>query len=158
MSDPIRSISQNNYLLAAQQEVSHDNTLKGDGTTQNPLGLNETVLWDGNGTGSSSFSLSESMDNFERVRFVMKTDQNIAYQEVSRVSSDIVLMVAHGFSNAWTTWLLLTYDSNTNSITVTHSKSISHSFSSNSTTLGSALDTQRSIIVKVVGINRKSST
>ena len=40
MSDPIRSISQNNFLLAAQQEVSHDNTLSGNGTEASPLGVN----------------------------------------------------------------------------------------------------------------------
>ena len=39
MSDPIRSISQNNFLLAAQQEVSHDNTLSGNGTEESPLGV-----------------------------------------------------------------------------------------------------------------------
>lgn len=39
MSDPIRSISQNNYLLATQQEVSHDNTLSGNGTEASPLGV-----------------------------------------------------------------------------------------------------------------------
>ena len=40
MSDPIRSISQNNFLLATQQEVSHDNTLSGNGTAESPLGVN----------------------------------------------------------------------------------------------------------------------
>lgn len=44
MSDPIRSISQNNYLLAAQQEVSHDNTLTGNGTEASPLGVSEDVM------------------------------------------------------------------------------------------------------------------
>lgn len=41
MSDPIRSISQNNYILATQQEVSHDNTLTGNGTPESPLGISD---------------------------------------------------------------------------------------------------------------------
>ena len=44
MSDPIRSISQNNYLLATQQEVSHDNTLSGNGTEQSPLGVDSQYM------------------------------------------------------------------------------------------------------------------
>jgi len=40
MSDPIRSISQNNFILADQKEVSHDNTLTGNGTLDSPLGVN----------------------------------------------------------------------------------------------------------------------
>jgi len=38
MSD-IQSISQNNYILATQQEVSHDNSLSGNGTVDSPLGV-----------------------------------------------------------------------------------------------------------------------
>ena len=37
MSEPIQSIAQNNYILATQQEVSHDNTLSGNGTVDSPL-------------------------------------------------------------------------------------------------------------------------
>lgn len=39
MSEPIQSIAQNNYILATQQEVSHDNTLSGNGTAVSPLGV-----------------------------------------------------------------------------------------------------------------------
>ena len=35
----IQSIATNNYLLATQQEVSHDNTLSGNGTVDSPLGV-----------------------------------------------------------------------------------------------------------------------
>lgn len=70
MSDPIRSISQNNFILADQKEVSHDNTLSGNGTPESPLGLNETVLFDGamSGTLPVSASLSEAPANFEYVQ------------------------------------------------------------------------------------------
>ena len=39
MSEPIQSIAQNNYILATQQEVSHDNTLSGTGMADSPLGV-----------------------------------------------------------------------------------------------------------------------
>lgn len=39
MSEPIQSISQGNYILATPQEVSHDNTLSGNGTVDSPLGV-----------------------------------------------------------------------------------------------------------------------
>jgi len=35
----INAIATNNYLLATQQEVSHDNTLSGNGTVESPLGV-----------------------------------------------------------------------------------------------------------------------
>lgn len=45
MSDPIRSISQNNYILATQQEVSHDSTLTGNGTEDSPLSVFTEALY-----------------------------------------------------------------------------------------------------------------
>ena len=76
MSDPIRSISQNNFILADQKEVAHDNTLSGNGTPESPLGLNETVLWS-NANGSleaDGFTVSEQFTNFERIRYIGSTN------------------------------------------------------------------------------------
>lgn len=39
MSEPIQSIATNNYILATQQEVSHDNSLSGNGMADSPLGV-----------------------------------------------------------------------------------------------------------------------
>lgn len=39
MSEPIQAISQGNYILATQQEVSHDNSLSGTGMADSPLGV-----------------------------------------------------------------------------------------------------------------------
>jgi len=72
----INAIATNNYLLATQQEVSHDNTLSGNGTVDSPLGVvpgyNETVLWE-NSEGSKAsdlpVTLTESIQNFEKVAF-----------------------------------------------------------------------------------------
>ena len=73
MSEPIQSIAQNNYILATQQEVSHDNSLSGNGTVDSPLGVlpgyNETVLWSGTAT-SGDITLSETYKNFEKIGIV----------------------------------------------------------------------------------------
>jgi len=83
----INAIATNNYLLAAQQEVSHDNTLSGNGTVDSPLGVvpgyNETVLYSsaphiyGGGTSSESFQLSENISAFERIGFYVNKNTNI---------------------------------------------------------------------------------
>lgn len=44
MSEPIQSIATNNYILATQQEVSHDNTLSGNGTVDSPLGVDSDYI------------------------------------------------------------------------------------------------------------------
>ena len=44
MSEQIQSIAQNNYILATQKEVSHDNTLSGNGTVDSPLGVNNEYI------------------------------------------------------------------------------------------------------------------
>ena len=75
MSEQIQSIAQNNYILATQKEVSHDNTLSGNGTVDSPLGVvpgyNETVLYynptNQNVANDAEFVMSESIWNFERV-------------------------------------------------------------------------------------------
>ena len=85
MSEPIQSIAQNNYILSTQQEISHDNTLSGNGTVDSPLGVvtgyNETVLWEGDiGYNQSTTGISEALTNFERIRIYNKAG---AYNEMS---------------------------------------------------------------------------
>ena len=79
MSEPIQSIAQNNYILATQQEVSHDNTLSGNGTVESPLGVvpgyNETVLWSGNSEGN--ITLSERCTNFEKLELTTTNNEII---------------------------------------------------------------------------------
>lgn len=70
----IQSISQGNYILATQQEVSHDNTLSGNGTVDSPLGVvpgyNETVLMEiEKASAPSAFTVSEPMKNFDRIGY-----------------------------------------------------------------------------------------
>lgn len=68
MSEPIQSIAQNNYIL--QGTVATSAGIVGDGSTQNPLRADETVLWSGNSTVlNNTFNLSEPYTNFEKIRF-----------------------------------------------------------------------------------------
>ena len=79
MSEPIKSIEQNNYILSTPQEVSHDNTLSGNGTVDSPLGVvngyNETVLYNGAPT-NSNILLSENCTNFEYIEVYGVWDYN----------------------------------------------------------------------------------
>lgn len=68
----IRTIAQGNYILSTPQEVSHDNTLSGNGTVNSPLGVvpgyNETVLYSGAyNTSITSVILSEEITHFEKI-------------------------------------------------------------------------------------------
>lgn len=54
----IQSIAQNNYILATQQEVSHDNTLSGNGTSSSPLGIVTSALYE---AGISNIVLTASL-------------------------------------------------------------------------------------------------
>lgn len=70
----------NSSALATQQEVSHDNTLSGNGTVESPLGVvpgyNETVLFETTSTSGSpmtdTFNLSGSMADFERIKILYR--------------------------------------------------------------------------------------
>lgn len=68
MSNPIQSISQSNYIL--QGTVATSAGIVGDGTTQNPIRLDETVLWSdtANGLTSGSLVLNEPWSGFEKIR------------------------------------------------------------------------------------------
>jgi hypothetical protein len=62
------------FITEGAEIVNHDNSLSGNGTVDSPLGVvpgyNETVLWEGElGATGTDITLSESIKNFERVRF-----------------------------------------------------------------------------------------
>lgn len=78
MANEIEAIATNNYVLATQQAVTHDNSMSGNGTVDSPLGLNETVLWDNSDPSQISANVtltgnfSENCSNFEKIRFICK--------------------------------------------------------------------------------------
>ena len=75
MSEPIQSIAQNNYILATQQEVSHDNSLSGNGTEVSPLGLATTgyvwqsasLYYSANPTKATTYTLSDNCSNYDKL-------------------------------------------------------------------------------------------
>lgn len=74
MSEPIQSISQGNYIL--QGTVATSAGIVGDGTTQNPLRADETVLWSGNSnhiTANQTWTatLNEPVSNFEKIGILL---------------------------------------------------------------------------------------
>lgn len=68
MSEPIQSISQGNYIL--QGTVATSAGIVGDGSTQNPLRADETVLWTGNVAIGTEMTLSEPFQNFKDIRIM----------------------------------------------------------------------------------------
>jgi len=115
MSD-IQSISQGNYVLATQQEVSHDNTLSGNGTADSPLGVvsgyNETVLWSGNtfsiGDGSrlsATAQLSEPISAFEEIKIISSgnLDSETIILDTSKMGGNgaFTWLVPEGSNSVW---------------------------------------------------------
>lgn len=158
MSEPIQSIAQNNYILATQQEVSHDNTLSGNGTVDSPLGVvpgyNETVLYSGDGT---NLTLSEDAYNFERLRFKVDPGQGMKFIETTPVGT-LTFATFNGFGNAYIKFFRLTYDSTTYKFTVAKTKAIGTTFDNNSTSWAASIDGDTSAIKEIVGINRLSTS
>ena len=151
MSDPIQSIAQNNYILATQQEVSHDNTLSGNGTVDSPIGVvpgyNETVLWSGTG----DIITSESITNFERIRItiskggtceVVPNGTNIDFALIFWSEEDTSAMQFYAGRL-----------SSSDGKTFTYSRVIRYWTAGSSGTSGNSVTNQK-YIVKVVGINR----
>lgn len=65
----IESISQGNYLL--QGTVATSAGIVGDGSTQNPLRADETVLWSGALTVGNTAQMTEPVSAFERYKFYL---------------------------------------------------------------------------------------
>ena len=107
MANEIEAIATNNYVLATTQEVSHDNSLSGNGTVNSPLGVvpgyNETVLWEGtnfsvaNGSHlSATVQLSEPISAFNEVKIISSGNLN---------SETIILDASKIGSNGAFTWI-----------------------------------------------------
>ena len=117
----------------------------------------ETVLWEG--TPASTMVVSETLKNFERIRFKVYIGQGYQFCECGVKDQDTALCIhlAHGYSNAWNTQLLIAWDEANLTLTVSHSKSLATSFTTNSTTLSGEVDTHKECIYEIVGVNRIAS-
>lgn len=77
MANEIEAIATNNYILATQQAVTHDNSLSGNGTVDSPLGVSETVLWEGTlGSTGIDINLNESVRNFKGLKIYVQCKTN----------------------------------------------------------------------------------
>jgi hypothetical protein len=104
----IRTISQGNYIL--QGTVATSAGFVGDGTTQNPLRADETVLY--SGTRNVSGVLNDSPFNYDRIRIYL----DLGHQGENPARSDgafefpmrgttadnrVNMFYAKGYNNAW---------------------------------------------------------
>ena len=107
----IQSIAQNNYILSTDKEISHDNTLSGNGTVDSPLGLNETVIWTvpngSENTNNYNITLLETIQNFEEIAVYCKSTRienslQVTTKNVYPVCDSGYTMFADGIStNHW---------------------------------------------------------
>ena len=157
MSEPIQAIATNNYLLATQQEVSHDNTLSGNGTSASPLGVNETVLFDANGTSAVSAHLSESITAFEYAKFYLHDDGGTCWGCGELLSRDLTAgynTVQCGFTTPWNTTGMRTIVAKCTDNTFQNWVTDGYQWWGNG---GGTISTGYMIIQKVVGVNRISN-
>lgn len=162
MSEPIQSISQGNYILATQQEISHDNTLSGNGTVDSPLGVvpgyNETVLWEGTYQGTDSIILSESLSNFDLVRVewcpYTETSNWLELKDsvITKAFDNQIHLTGIGVSTNYTYQMLVNIALQVNDTVISelyHTSVTMHNGAANENLRGYK-------IFKVIGINRKA--
>ena len=154
MSENIQSISQGNYIL--QGTVATSAGIVGDGSTQNPIRADETVLF--SGTPTSAATLSESMQNFDYLRLYFDLGANDRPNPVitCRYSPVMTVSWAQGVANAFQTIAYIS--ANPTAMKVVHSRQVAlGSFTSTAAanTTGT-LDSTNALntITKVVGVNR----
>lgn len=158
----INAIATNNYLLATQQEVSHDNTLSGNGTVDSPLGVvpryNETVLWSGTRafTASGDWLLSEPITNFEYVLVCMHGYSNTQYGssliniETSAVTTNLLVLNWAG-GNDSVRYNMCSLTLNDSSAHIGNNRQVSLGFNGTISTANASYAN----VFKIVGINRK---
>ena len=167
-------IYQDHYILAEQQEVSHDNSLSGNGTVNSPLGVvpgyNETVLWDaGTTTGAymkDGITFSEDRSNFQNIDIYYKIFPTapvgcVRWAQIDTNTStsfalDLTAPSQIGVSGFALTWNVFGTCTN-NSIQSTNARFWGkQGFStSDAGTWTQGHNSSVPIVLKVIGINRK---
>ena len=167
MSEPIQAISQQNYILATQQEVSHDNSLSGNGTVESPLGVvpgyNETILWSGSPT--SAITASEPFTNFEKVDLYIAHSTygpgqiiNVDFNDMGNTGY-FAICRPRGTTTLKIAYIRYSASNLTNEIHTTNSKCVAvGSWSNTAATAAAIVNDAEDLnsIYKVIGINRKA--
>lgn len=152
MSD-IQSISQGNYIL--QGTVATSAGIIGDGSTQNPLRADETLLWSGNLQLNGSATLAEKPTNFDRLRFYW-LDWNTTYSvHVNECAPNYVTSSNYALDGTW-------YGAGSATITLfdlklvdDFDKTITFKYGTFKNLTGSTVNQAiNSKITKIVGVNR----
>ena len=150
----------NRYVLQGEPDVKTDNTLSGDGTAQNPLGLNETVLWDGNKmwwNNTSELEVSGNLSDYESFKVVYSDDWElkpiICEYPGDNTSFDTSIFGAEGNN---ITFKSSKFTVSGNKINLDKSRTIEVNQSGNISTV--IFTTSYIKFYKIIGINRKSST
>ena len=152
MSD-IQSISQGNYIL--QGTVATSAGIVGDGSTQNPLRLDETVLWESTTGDADTGVFSENITKFEYFDVVFKTNDNII--EVQRFRTDMSSSTFNLYSNLFSIsnglYIKITrMNYSATQFTVNSYAEINIKNAANPTISQS----NKIVLLKVIGINRKA--
>lgn len=155
MSEPIQSIAQNNYIL--QGTVATSAGIVGDGSTQNPLRADETVLFeDVNGHGmDNSITLSDDADKFDRIRIYYNVWSGAATKVLEFIFTDQCLMSnLEQFTTTGLNIIVWQFNPLTSSNKRTVSLNYFTYFEGRWT--GSSLTKSNFKVFKIVGINRKA--
>lgn len=148
MSEPIQSISKGNYIL--QGTVATSAGIVGDGSTQNPLRADETVLWEGSAGTGTNLVLSENYNNFDRLRFEYRPwgeIQTPSYQ-ISEVGTNYNNFTLGSFWNNNDTYATFIYTYKGNGTNQLNFIKGAYNNGNNWTNAGSIC------MFKIVGINR----
>ena len=160
MSEPIQSISQCNYIL--QGTVATSAGIVGDGSTQNPLRADETVLYSSTGVRlSAETTLSEPGTNFEKIEFLWGgtpggTTQYLV-NEVVRPCYYLTFMHAAGGNNVWQQWGRISANSDFSKIIMDKGKSFNYGAANSTAWSNPTCSTgvpDSFYCYKIVGINR----
>lgn len=156
------------FIVSADPFVQHDNSLSGNGTVNSPLGVvpgyNETVLWSGTSAGtilSAETTLSESMRNFESIRFYFGSDYNngLVVEQSCPLGSNNYFNFAlpGGGANCWMQYSKWSADANFSKIKMQYCKAINYGnfAGTGAVTLTATTANDLIKVVKIVGINRK---
>ena len=158
-------IYQDHFILAEQQEVSHDTSMSGNGTVNSPLGVttavyNETLIYQkpSNVNGSSACALTEPISAFNNIKIEYRYGQLHEYSAftdnkkfVDNINTDYINAPQECFFQLQFTGA---------NIYVNHGYQIQRSnFGSSPTTATSVVNNEsvfsRQIITRIWGINRK---
>ena len=148
------------FITSGAEIVNHDASLSGNGTVESPLGVvpgyNETVLWSGN--GSNVATLSESMQNFSRLKIKLGTQygtDGTQYFEFPAQPSAIKNLSYQAGGGANFYFVGLYCSATDTSITITKEAAVIKPFG-NTTVNGQSTNAGYSAAFhEVIGINRK---